>query len=111
MEAVSVNSLLILISICAIAFFIGRLTGKGREDNQRLEMELEQSKAELKNYRSEVTSHLQESAHRMNALTENYRNVYEHLAQGAQDLCDKKDAPQLMNDLKSNSMLGGAMNA
>lgn len=107
MEIVSVSGLILAISICIIAFFIGRLTSTGREDKKRLETELEQSREELSNYRSQVTSHFQETAHRVNALTENYRSVYEHLAQGAQDLCNKNDAPELINDLNRNPMLGG----
>jgi uncharacterized membrane-anchored protein YhcB (DUF1043 family) len=107
MEAVSIYSLILIISVSAIAFLIGRLTSKGREDNMRLEKELEQSRKEFKDYRSQVTSHFQETAHRVNALTENYRNVYEHLARGAQELCDKSDAPLLMNELNRNPMLGG----
>ena len=106
MEVVSVSGLILTISICVIAFFIGRLTSPGREDKKRLEIELEQSREELSNYRSQVTSHFQETAHRVNALTENYRNVYEHLARGAQDLCDKSDAPELMSELNRNPMLG-----
>jgi uncharacterized membrane-anchored protein YhcB (DUF1043 family) len=107
MEIISVNGLLLIISVCVIAFFIGRLTSKEREDKKRLEIELKESREELKNYRSEVTSHFQETAHKVNALTENYRNVYEHLARGAQSLCNKSDAPVLMNELNRNPMLGG----
>jgi uncharacterized membrane-anchored protein YhcB (DUF1043 family) len=105
MEIVSVNGLILVISVCVIAFLIGRLTSKGRKDKKRLETELEQSREELSNYRSQVTSHFRETAHRVNALTENYRNVYEHLARGAQDLCDKSDAPELMSELNRNPML------
>ena len=107
MEYISVNGLIFVISVCVIAFFIGRLTSKERKDKKRLEMELEESREELKNYRSEVTSHFQGTAHKFNALTENYRNIYEHLACGAQSLCDKSDAPELMNELNRNPMLGG----
>jgi len=107
MEYISVNGLIFVISVCVIAFFIGRLTSKEREDKKRLEIELEESREELKNYRSEVTSHFQETAHKFNALTENYRNIYEHLARGAQSLCDKSDTPELMNELIRNPMLGG----
>jgi uncharacterized membrane-anchored protein YhcB (DUF1043 family) len=106
MEAIPIYGLILIILVGAVAFLIGRLTSEGRKDNMRLEKELDESKKELKDYRSQVTSHFQETAHRVNALTENYRNVYEHLARGAQDLCDKNDAPQLMNELNNNPMLG-----
>jgi len=107
MEIISLNGLILMIAVCIIAFLIGYLVNGGRKDNKRLEKELEESREELKNYRSEVTSHFQETAHRINALTENYRNVYEHLARGAQDLCDTNDAPELMNEMNRNPMLSG----
>ncbi len=107
MEIISLSGLILIISICIIAFLMGYFISGGREDNKRLEKELEESKNELKNYRSEVTSHFQETAHKVNALTENYREVYEHLAQGAQNLCDKSNAPELINELNRNPMLGG----
>jgi len=105
MEYFSVNGLIIIISVCVIAFFIGRLTSKERKDKKRLEAELEESREELKNYRTKVSSHFQETAQKVNALTENYRSVYEHLARGAQSLCDKNDTPVLMNELNRNPML------
>jgi uncharacterized membrane-anchored protein YhcB (DUF1043 family) len=106
MEIISLSGLIIIISVCIIAFLIGYFVNTGREDNSRLVKELEESKEELKNYRSEVTSHFQETAQKVNALTENYRSVYEHLALGAQSLCDKSDTPVLMNELNRNPMLG-----
>lgn len=107
MEIVSLNGLILIISVCIITFLIGYFVSGGRKDNKRLKKELKENREELKNYRSEVTSHFQETAHKVNALTENYRNVYEHLARGAQTLCDKSDAPELMNELNHNLMLGG----
>jgi uncharacterized membrane-anchored protein YhcB (DUF1043 family) len=105
MEIISLNGLITVTAICAISFIIGRLTSVGRKDVKRLETELDQSREELKKYRSQVTSHFQETARRVNAMTESYRNVHEHLAQGAQSLCDKSDAPELMNELNRNPML------
>jgi len=105
MGTVSVNCLILVISFCIIAFFIGRLTSNERKDNKRLQAELEQSREEIRDYRSRVTNHFRETARRVNVLTENYRDVYEHLAMGAKDLCDKNNAPELMNELKRNPIL------
>jgi len=105
MGTVSVNYLILVISFCIIAFFIGRLTSNERKNNKRLQAELEQSRDEIRDYRSRVTNHFRETARRVNVLTENYRDVYEHLALGAKDLCDKNNAPELMNELKRNPML------
>jgi len=106
MEIMSLTGLILMSSIAIIAFLIGSLVGGRREDNKRLETELAASREELKNYRAEVTSHFQQTAHKVNALTENCRNVYEHLARGAQELCDKDGAPQLMDELNRNKLVG-----
>jgi len=105
MGTVSVNYLILVVSFCIIAFIIGRLTSNERKNNKRLQTELEQSREEIRDYRSRVTNHFRETARRVNVLTENYRDVYEHLALGAKDLCDKNNAPELMNELKRNPML------
>jgi len=108
MEIISLTGLILMSSVAIIAFLLGSLVSGRRGDNKRLETELAASREELKNYRSEVTSHFQQTAHKVNALTENCRNVYEHLARGAQGLCNKDDAPQLMDDeLNRNRVLAG----
>jgi uncharacterized membrane-anchored protein YhcB (DUF1043 family) len=106
MEIISLSGLIVIISVSIIAFLIGYFVNTGSDDNNRLEKELEESRKELKNYRTEVSGHFQATANKVNALTENYRDVYEHLARGAQSLCDKGSAPVLMNELNRNPMLG-----
>jgi len=105
MGTVSINCLILVIVLCALAFFIGRLTSKERRDNKRLRTELEQSREEITEYRSQVANHFRETARRVNVLTENYRDVYDHLARGAKELCDKNNAPELISELKRNPML------
>ena len=63
MEIISLSGLIIIISICIIAFLIGYFVNTGRDNNNRLAKELEESKKELKNYRTEVSGHFQETAH------------------------------------------------
>ncbi|MDX8405061.1 MAG: DUF1043 family protein [Mariprofundus sp.] len=104
MEIISLTGLILMTSVAIIAFLVGYLVSGRRKGNKQLETELAASREELKNYRSEVTSHFQQTAHKVNALTENCRNVYEHLAQGAQELCNKDDAPQLMDELNRKRM-------
>ena len=43
-------------------------------------------------YEGRVNAHFADTAARLNALTENYREVYEHIAQGAADLCPTEGA-------------------
>jgi len=107
MELISLTGMLLMTAVATIAFFIGYLVSGKRVDNKKIGNELKASREELKKYRSEVTNHFQQTAHKVNALTEDFHHVYEHLAKGAQDLCSKDDAPQLMDELnKNNKMLG-----
>ena len=77
------------------SFLIGVLVGigvrrPGQETARRvqeLESELHQSKEELARYRNQVTQHFVQTADLLQAMTANYRAVYEHLANGAQHLC------------------------
>ncbi len=62
--------------------------------------ELEQLRAENEAYQSNVARHFQRTAELVNNLTESYRDVHEHLAQGAQSLCSEDEA--LRNQLESS---------
>ncbi len=67
-------------------------------DKQRdkLKDELERSRAELKEQREKVDSHFLKTAQLFNRLTDDYREIYEHLATGAQTLCSPRiSTPQL----------------
>ncbi|MDQ6998737.1 MAG: DUF1043 family protein [Mariprofundus sp.] len=105
MEITSLTGIIIMISIAITAFLIGYLISGRRKGNKHLETELAASREELNKYRSEVTNHFQQTAFKVNALTENCRNVYEHLAQGAQELCNNDDTPKLMDELNRSPIL------
>ena len=55
------------------------------------------SEAALEDYRREVTEHFRGTADRVNRLTEDYRDLHSHLAQGAMGLCtpSASEAPLL----------------
>lgn len=77
-------------------FLVGLLVGIGirrprqatAQRVQELESELQQSREELVRYRDQVTQHFLQTADLLHAMTANYRAVYEHLANGAQNLCE-----------------------
>lgn len=79
------------------SFLMGVLVGIGisrpRQGSaqrvQELESELQQSREELARYRDQVTQHFVQTADLLQAMTANYRAVYEHLALGAQQLCNE----------------------
>ena len=69
-----------------------------RFDKQRdkLNDELENARTEIKEQREKVDKHFLKTALLFNRLTDNYREIYEHLATGAQTLCSPQTStPQL----------------
>jgi hypothetical protein len=82
--------------IAAAAFFItgllmGMALGRSHEaDTERvkeLEAEVKHSKEEAAKYQDHVAQHFMRTADLLHTMTANYRAVYEHLADGAQNLC------------------------
>jgi len=83
-------------------FFISRQI----KDKRTLELEekLESARNELAGYRGDVNQHFLKTSLLLGKLTNNYREVYEHLATGAQKLCNEKpNTPKL--DLPDNNIL------
>ncbi len=52
-----------------------------------LEKHLNTKQDEIKNYQHEVMAHFTKTAELLGGLTRSYRDVHNHLAQGAQNLC------------------------
>ena len=85
----------------AIALFIGGGIGgflgwyfavNSRGDNKRkvimdLESQLDQAAQSRADYEAEVTEHFAQTADLLHKLTDDYRAVYTHLADGAEQLC------------------------
>ena len=68
------------------------------QHTRRLEEELAQTKLDHSVYRSQVERHFQKSSVLFGKLTDNYREVYEHLASGARTFCkDRTIALSPMN--------------
>src|SRR5262245_41706994 len=87
---------LMLFTGAFVVFGVGLLIGLGfrsmRQDNSRevedLKVALRQNEEELRQYRDRVTHHFTQTADLVHTLTADYRAVYEHLAAGAQTLCN-----------------------
>lgn len=62
---------------------------------QQLETQLQQLSDEYENYKKEVHGHFSDSAILVGKMTESYREVYQHLAQGARNLCPDYIASQM----------------
>lgn len=97
----------------AIVFAIGGATGffisRQLKDKRTRELEekLVATRSELADYRSEVNQHFLKTSLLVSKLTNDYREVYEHLATGAQKLCkEKPGTPKL--DLPDTKILPAA---
>lgn len=83
---------LILASMLAVGvvfgFFIGRSKGDTSAPKVReLEQNLSKANEEMQEYRTHVTQHFEKTANLFNQLTNDYREVYEHLANSSDQLC------------------------
>lgn len=56
---------------------------------------------ELDDYRRQVTEHFGETAQQFQAIGEQYRSLYKHMAAGATTLCDPAEADNLLDFSKS----------
>lgn len=59
---------------------------------RQLEQELDAARQELGSYRQDVNRHFLKTSLLFNKLTDDYREVYQHLASGAQKLCAEGDS-------------------
>lgn len=102
-------SLGILLTAAAVAAILGTILGwmAGRNTSaaaqkcRELTDKLEQLVQEKKSYEDEVVEHFTETAALLNNLTESYREVHNHLANGAASLCQGK-GPVSMERLRND---------
>lgn len=88
-------SLAIVIMVGAVLLFlglglgllIGRRTSQDARHQRETELKLDQMLQDKKAYEDEVVEHFTETARLLNSLTERYRDVHNHLANGASTLC------------------------
>jgi len=66
------------------------LVTRNRRTHQ-LQLELNQLTERFTEYRDQVTQHFMRTSELVQAMTHSYRDVYEHLASGAQHLCGDTD--------------------
>ncbi|MFN2309641.1 MAG: ZapG family protein [Gammaproteobacteria bacterium] len=86
--------------ISIIAFALGLAGGflvayrviPSRSRIQALEQALAAAQAEQQTYRDQVNQHFQKTAELFEDMTGRYRAVYQHLARGAQSLCEQQPA-------------------
>jgi uncharacterized protein len=97
-----------IVGICAtlagalIGYAAALIMNPGTSKSRELESRLQEAQDRLKDYRLEVHGHFQRSADLLRQLTETYREVHNHLAQGAESLCEHPGQPPLIYPLQEN---------
>ncbi len=96
-RGISVYSLTILIATgvisllggLGIGLFLGRSTSTDSQRLRETERKLDQLAQDKRVYEEEVVEHFTQTAALLNSLTDSYRNVHNHLASGAEALCQE----------------------
>ncbi|MDX1457990.1 MAG: DUF1043 family protein [Marinobacter sp.] len=80
-----------LIAGVVIGVLIGR-TGQGSTLRQRrAEQQIDELRSEYTRYQAQVNEHFMESAHLLRRFNDAYRDVNQHMARGANRLCNDED--------------------
>lgn len=93
------------IAIAIIAFLSGailgvliyRLVRSDASRSARVEQQMDDLQQKHTRYQAQVSDHFVQTAHLINRLNEDYRDIHNHLAQGATELCSEDSANSLLN--------------
>ena len=79
------------VALLVLGLIIGLLSGRrmspGSQKYREVERRLDQVLQDKKAYEDEVAGHFSDTAKLLNNLTDSYRDVHQHLARGANALC------------------------
>lgn len=89
------NLILAALAALVIGIVIGILVGRSGQGKtlrqRRTEQQLEELRSEFTRYQAQVNEHFMESAHLLRRFNDSWRDVNQHLARGAQRLCNDED--------------------
>jgi uncharacterized membrane-anchored protein YhcB (DUF1043 family) len=85
-----------------LGVLIGRRTSPAAVKQREAERKLDQLLQDKQAYEDEVVEHFSETAKLLNGLTERYRDVHNHLARGADRLCQGR-GPVAMGQLAASA--------
>lgn len=85
-----------------LGWLMGRRTSASGQKYREVERKLDQVLQDKKLYEDDVVEHFSETARLLNGLTESYRDVHNHLARGASNLC-QGEGPVSLERLENNS--------
>lgn len=99
----SLTIFIIGIACFALGAIVGaalhKIFASDQNKTRNLEKLLHQKQDEAKNYEHEVKKHFTETSHLLKQLAESYRDMHNHLATGAQKLCDDDSSMPIMQQL------------
>lgn len=93
--------IILIISILVallIGFLIGKSIGKSQNSGQQ------KAEEELQNYKDAVKNHFVKSADIVDDLTAQYKNLFDHLGQSAEDLLGKEDVMKLLEERQNKTV-------
>lgn len=93
---------LLMVVIAVAGFFAGRFFAPNQQEINDLTDQLAEKEAAHQKYREQVADHMAGSARKFNKITQDYRELYEHLASGAQDLCERRAIPRELSTTHVN---------
>lgn len=98
----SLTTVIIIASItfiagCLVSLLLTRSFSASEQKTRGLETRLQDAEESLSNYQQEVTEHFSETAKLVNNLTQNYKDVHEHLAGSALKLANVDISRQLLS--------------
>jgi len=81
------TAIVAIVTGLALGLFMGRRTSGAARKYRDVALKLDQVMQDKKSYEAEVIEHFTKTARLLNELTVSYREVHNHLAQGADKLC------------------------
>ena len=85
---------------CIVTWLLSGRHGRTRQ----LQLELDELKERFTDYRDQVTQHFMRTSDLVQEMTQSYRAVYEHLANGAQHLCGEVDSTSQLSQQPSEKI-------
>jgi uncharacterized membrane-anchored protein YhcB (DUF1043 family) len=77
-----------------VGLLMGRFVFPGRREIKRLRAEIERLGREHVEYQGRVAGHFRKTGELIGQMTQSYKAVYDHLADGAQTLCTEDALPK-----------------
>ncbi|MDT8427695.1 MAG: DUF1043 family protein [Pseudomonadales bacterium] len=88
--------------LCLGVLAASRLNNANPARIAELEQQVQQLQEQHRRYKDNVSEHFNMTAELVQHMTESYRDVYQHLASGAQDLCSGEVASKLLPASEEN---------